>query len=222
MVVNDIVVWDFETGGLDATRHEAIQIAGKAYNGRTFEPYPNGEFSSLMKPLYPDRLDPKALACNKKTVDELMAAPPQEVVWPQFVKWVQRWNKSAKKGAFTAPIAAGKNLNFDKRFMAVLNDLYLPNKNKTIIFNEYRNHLDLQDFIYQYMGGSDELENEKMDTLRVYFGLPTENAHDALTDTRQCGQLIMKFMSLSRKIFEASLRGASVRLLPFRNACLET
>jgi DNA polymerase III epsilon subunit-like protein len=107
----DLVCFDFETGGLDPNHHEAIQVAGKAYNARTLEPYPvemGGEFCSLMKPLYPDRLDPGALKVNKKTPEELMAAPDQKLVWNEFVAWVNKWNK--RKNKWGAPLAAGKNI----------------------------------------------------------------------------------------------------------------
>ena len=36
----DFIVFDFETGGLDPKHHEAIELAAKAYDARTLEPYP--------------------------------------------------------------------------------------------------------------------------------------------------------------------------------------
>lgn len=196
----DIVVFDFETGGLDISKGaEAIQIAGKAYNARTLEPYPvdqGGEFCSLMKPLKMENLDEKALAINKKTKEELAAAPDQKVVWNQFVDWVGKWNK--KKSKWGAPIGAGKNIrHFDMKFVEDLNNKHCAKKSKTVLFNE-RTHIDLEDFIFHWFEGSNELENHKMDTLRKYFGLRTELGHDALEDVRQTGVLIMKFLKVYR------------------------
>lgn len=218
-LILDLIVYDFETGGLVAGEHEAIQIAGKAYNGSTFEPYPDGEFCSLMKPLHPERLQQGALDVNKKTIQELMKAPDQGVVWNQFVKWVQRYNKGAKKGQFTAAIACGKNIrSFDSKFLWHLNELHLPKKNDTVIFNRYRD-IDLQDFLYTWFGGSDALPNEKMDTLRDYFGMSKENGHDALVDVCQTGELIMRFIKLHRHLFQSASEGKSVRLRDFRGSC---
>jgi hypothetical protein len=168
----DYVVFDFETGGLDPNHNEAIQVAGKAYNARTLEPYPaeqGGEFCSLMKPLYPDRLEDGALKVNKKTREELMVAPDQGVVWNQFVDWVGRWNP--KKTKWTAPIACGKNIRgFDLKFVTVLNNLHCKKKDKTVLFSE-RREVDMQDFTFAWFENEAEPEDDKMDTWRKYFGL---------------------------------------------------
>jgi DNA polymerase III epsilon subunit-like protein len=197
----DYIIFDLETGGLSELTSEAIQVAGKAFCGRTLSPYSpeeGGEFVSLMKPLYPEKLSPDALRVNKKTVEELMAAPEQRLVWNQFVDWVMRFNP--KKSVWTAPIAGGKNIrSFDLKFVNVLNNLHCPKKDKTVLFNR-RREVDLEDFIFHWFEGTNELENEKMDTLREYFGLPTDNAHDAMCDAAQSGDLIMRFLKLNREL----------------------
>jgi DNA polymerase III epsilon subunit-like protein len=206
---------------LDSSHHEAIQVAGKAYNARTLEPYPveaGGEFCSLMKPIYPDRLDPGALKVNKKTVEELMAAPDQRLVWNEFVAWVNKWNK--RKNKWGAPLAAGKNIrSFDMKFVDVLNRLHCKNKEKTLLFSE-RRQVELEDLVFLWFENSADLPNEKMDTLRDYFGLSQEGGHDALVDVRQTGELITKFIKLHR-----NLRGRKAAdgnpLIKFRNACAD-
>lgn len=196
----DIIVFDFETGGLKAGYNEAIQIAGKAYQARTLEPYPieqGGEFCSLMKPVYFDRLEKKALECNKKTIEELQAAPDQGVVWKQFVEWVKKFNK--KKNKWGAPIAAGKNIrSFDMAFVHELNKLHCPKGIDTVLFG--RIQVDLEDFIFQWFENSPDLPKMNMDALRDYFGLSREGGHDALVDVRQTGALIMKFLKLHRML----------------------
>jgi DNA polymerase III epsilon subunit-like protein len=214
----DYVVFDFETGGLDPNHNEAIQVAGKAYNARTLEPYPaeqGGEFCSLMKPLYPDRLEDGALKVNKKTREELMVAPDQGVVWNQFVDWVGRWNP--KKTKWTAPIACGKNIRgFDLKFVTVLNNLHCKKKDKTVLFNE-RKQVDLEDFTFFWFENSADLENEKMDTLRKYFSMSMDGAHDALVDVRQTGALIMKFLKLHRQLQSRKDKDGN-KLIKFKGA----
>lgn len=214
----DIICFDFETGGLKAGYHEAIEIGAVAYNGTTLEPYPasqGGEFVSLMRPVHFDRLSPEAQSVHGITPEELRGAPEQGVVWRQFIEWVGRFRK---KGALGAPIAAGKNIrNFDLGFVDELNRLHGPKKEKTVLFNA-RRQLDLEDLIYWWFLGSDELPNHKMDTLRQYFGLAGEEAHRALPDAREEGEVIMRFLRLKQKL--RALRGKDGHpVIQFRGSC---
>lgn len=217
------VVFDFETYGLDPKTSEAIQIGMKAYNGQTLEPIPvsqGGEFESMMKPLYPDRLDSpqaqKALECNKKTKAQILAAPDQKVVWQRAIKWVSQWNN--KQASFGGkPIACGKNIrNFDNQFLLALNTLHGPQKEKTYLFNN-RLELDLEDFLHHWFSFDDTLPNLKMDTVREYFGMSTEGAHDALVDVRQTGDLIMKFLRLYRHFAQKTTKSGEP-FIPFKNS----
>lgn len=216
----DIVVFDFETGGLKPGYHEAVQVAGKAYCGRTLEPYPpaqGGEFCSLMRPLYPERLDERALAVNGKTRAELLAAPDQGVVWNQFVAWVGRFAKNSSP--LNAPIAAGKNIrHFDLKFADALNRLHCKRKEKTVLFNQ-RRQLELEDLFFSWFEDDHDadLPNEKMDTLRGYFGMSREGAHDALVDVRQTGLLVVLFLRLHRRL-RATRSAGGGPLLRFKNA----
>lgn len=198
---SDIIVFDFETGGLDPTHHEAVSLAGKAYNARTLEPYPieqGGEFYSLMKPLYPDRLQDEALKVNNLTKDELDKAPDQKIVWNQFITWVKKYNPKGTQ--YTAPIGAGKNIrSFDMKFVEVLNLLHSKSKEKTVLFSNYR-YIDLQDFLFYWFENSNDFKNEKMDTLREYFNLKGQQAHSAIGDVRDTGELIMRFLKLHRTL----------------------
>jgi DNA polymerase III epsilon subunit-like protein len=214
----DYVVFDFETGGLNPQYNEAIQVAGKAYNARTLEPYPaeqGGEFCSLMKPLYPERLEDGALKVNKKTREELMVAPDQAVVWNQFVDWVARWNP--KKTKWTAPIACGKNIrSFDLEFVKVLNNLHCKKKDKVVLFSE-RREVDMQDFTFAWFENEAEPEDDKMDTWRKYLGLSSEGGHDALVDVRQTGAVIMRFLKLHRQL-QARKDKDGNKLIKFKGA----
>lgn len=195
----DIIVLDFETYGLDCEVDEAIEVAGKAYNGITFEPYPveaGGEFCSMMRPLHPENLEKesakKALSVNRKTPEEILAAPDQKTVWLKFVDWVKQYNPNGL--AHTAPIVAGKNVEFDLGFVRVLNRLHLGKK-KAVLFA--RNPvLELEDDLYRWFRSEPDLNSYKMDDVREFFGLSKEGAHSALVDARQTGELLMKFQKL--------------------------
>lgn len=214
----DIIVFDFETGGTRHGYHEPIQVAGKAYNARTLEPYPienGGEFMTMMKPMHFDRLESEALRINGKTVAELEKAPDQGVAWNAFVKWVERYNRGKTKGAYTAPIAAGKNIrDFDFGFLEDMNLLHCKKKEKTVIFNRIK--LDLEDDLFRWFENTDELKNQKLDTVREYFAMDTEGAHDALVDVRQTGDLIMFFLKLNRYVRRLAKDGQPWMNLPAR------
>lgn len=213
---NTYVVFDFETGGLDPNFNEAIQVAGKAYDPRSLEPIPveaGGEFMSYMKPEFFDRLTPGAMKVNKISVETLKAAPDVGVVWPKFVEWVQGFNP--KKGSmWTAPIPCGKNIvNFDFKFMEVLNNKWLPKKNETVIWNRIVQDLDF--VLHGWFENELEPAKTNMDYLRGFFGIPSEGAHDALIDCRQTGDLLMRFFKMQRYMQKMENKNGE-RLLKWR------
>jgi DNA polymerase III epsilon subunit-like protein len=172
-----------------------------------------------MKPLHPERLDTpgaqKALSVNRKTKEEILAAPDQKIVWNQFVAWVNRFNP--KRNFFGAPIACGKNIRrFDYEFMHVLNELHCPNGKKQLLFN--RIDIDLEDFIFSWFENDNEFPNMKMDTLREYFGMSADGAHDALVDVRQTGELVMKFLNLHRTFQRRTMSDGS-KFIKFKDSC---
>lgn len=203
--VLDLLVFDFETGGLQIahptqceTASEVIQIGAVAYSGKTLEPYPGGEFVSLMKPKRMNGLQPEALKVNGIKIEDLEKAPDPEAVWPRFIDFVSQYNSG--KGAYTAPIACGKNIEgFDLKFIPFLNDAYSPKKDKTILFNG-RTVLDLEQDLHRWFAWNDEMPNLKMDTVREYFGIPVHPYHDALTDAREEGEILMRFLRLYRTL----------------------
>jgi DNA polymerase III epsilon subunit-like protein len=205
---NYYLVFDFETTGLQVPHyHEACQLAGKVYHPRTLEPVPpeqGGEFCSMMRALHPDRIDAGALAKNRKTVTEIMSAPEPAVVWRNFVEWVARFNP--KKNWTTAPIACGKNIRkFDLPIVHWLNKEYCPKKEKTLLFSHQRD-IELEDLLWPWVENDGEVERLSMDWLRDYFGMSKENSHDALTDTRQTGELIIRLLKLNRTLRERKTR----------------
>src|SRR5437868_686710 len=95
MNTNDFVVFDFETGGLDANYHDPIQVAAMAINARKLTPYEGGTYSSLMRPPGDEKdwhITQEALDINKKTMDQIRNAPGEEQVWTEFAAFVKRYN----------------------------------------------------------------------------------------------------------------------------------
>jgi DNA polymerase III epsilon subunit-like protein len=194
----NIIVFDMETTGLDHVNNDCIEICAQVIDPMTLEKIPaddGGCFYSLMKPDKPENIEEKALAVNKKTREEILAAPEAKLVWPQFANWVAGWKR------VYAPIAAGKNIRgFDLLFVEELNKRHLKTK-KGSIFSR-RTIIDLEDFLFYWFEGNEELFDYKMDTVRPYFGLSAEGAHSATIDVEQTADLIIHFMKLHRQMFK--------------------
>jgi DNA polymerase III epsilon subunit-like protein len=203
---NDIIVFDFETLGLNTKIHEPIQLAALAINGRTLKPYSKeegGVFSSMMRPpgeraswIY----EQKALDVNKKTLEQIDAAPSQEAVWTQFVDFVKRYNPRGKP--WTAPLPCGHNIcNFDLPIIQRLSDKYgTVDKvdGRSTLFNA-KCVFDTTQAAFMWFESLSEPENLKMDTLRQYFGL-AEKGHDAYVDVMHSAMIATRFLKLHREL----------------------
>jgi len=198
---NVIVVFDFETGSLDIEKCEVIQVAAMAIDKKKLEPIPNAVFESLIKPRDFNNLQDEALAINKKTKDELREAPSMEVVWKKFIDFLSMFNTG--RGAFTAPIPAGKNIrHFDMPiFNRICSELGYSEKNKKNTYFNQRYMYDLDEIMLLWFENSSDLPNMKMDTIRDYFGMSKAGAHDALIDVQQTSDLITHFLKLHRSIY---------------------
>ena len=211
MNTNVIIVFDFETGGLDIGTTEPIEIAAIAFDPRTLSPIPDGRFYSLCKPTDFSILSSEALRINGKTIEQLQSAPEQKVVWASFINFINQYNPK-KGGMFTRPIPSGKNIRgFD---LPIFNRLckqygFVGKDGDQNVFHK-RKVYELEDFIEYWFENSNDLPNQKMDTIRDYFGLGTAGAHEAMTDTIQTAQLVMRFLELHRKTF---------KLIQFKGSC---
>lgn len=192
----DIIVFDFETTGLDPVTQDVVQIAAQAYNCRTLDPYEKGDFSIYLKPHHEDTVSEEALRVNGLTLDFLYekGVDPQ-VGWQQFADWINTYNK--KRTRFGAPIGAGKNIrNFDMRFIQEAKKRYFK---KPPLFFSDRVQIDLEDLLFAWFENDGEVTSFAMDKfVRPYFGLSMSGAHNAVVDVQQTGELITRFLRLHR------------------------
>lgn len=210
MVNNNIIVFDFETGGKDCRVCEPIQVAAVVINPRTLELYKgrDGEpihFESLMQPLDFDKLEDEALAVNKKTREQLREAPLPSVVWPQFASFCKQYNLGGKADSFSSPVPAGHNImNFDMPIVERLCQQYkiLNKEGRQGIFNSVYFH-DLLQIVGHWFNGQKEPKRYRLDALREYFGMTgdsVDKAHDALQDVIDTAEILTRFMRLTRTL----------------------
>ena len=137
----DIIVFDFETGGVNPHTCQPTQIAAVAIHARKLELQPGGVFNSEMRPIIDDDkaikagvapLEDKALEITRKTREGLAKAPLPKGVWKKFSQFCDKYN--FKKTSYYAPIAAGYNINgYDMPIVERLCQQYGPIDEKRIV-----------------------------------------------------------------------------------------
>lgn len=155
-----------------------------------------------MKPTDWANVEQEALDINKiekKTIDE--KGINQKEAWQAFTSYCNKYNK--KKSFWGAPIAAGHNIiNYDMVIVNRMCRLYGPldNKSKNPILFHGRDKVDLLNLAFLWFENNKELENYKLDTLRDYFGLSREGAHNAVKDVEDTALIISRFLKFHRNL----------------------
>lgn len=207
MISNTYIFYDFETGSRNAKKTQPIQLAAVAIHSRKLEIIPNSEFNSMIC-AYDDEeaiakgLDPLedgALKVNKKTREEIFAAPHKKIVWKQFQDYVDRYNYNNNK--WSAPIMVGFNNNgFDDIIIDSLAAEFGPydkEYQKQNLFHPIYN-FDLFKMVLSWFENSEEVKKYSMDYMREYLGMDQEGAHDALVDVKQGAEMFIRFLKLQR------------------------
>jgi DNA polymerase III epsilon subunit-like protein len=208
----DIIVFDFETGGANPKTCQPTQIAAIAIHAKKLEILPGGIFNSEIRPIIDDEeaikagvapLEEKALEITRKNRIDLAKAPPPKIVWNKFAEFCNQFN--FKKSTFTAPIPAGFNIiGYDLPIVQRMCEEYGPTDKKNgsqKIFHQIFK-IDLMDHIYCWFENNQDVTGYGMDYLRDYFGIKTDNAHDALQDVKDTANILIKFLKLQRNLLK--------------------
>lgn len=207
---NYIIIYDFETSSINPYKTQPIQLAAIVIDPRSLEFIPNSEFNSLIQPIWErekqlelelDDIEQKALDVNGKTIEELKTAPLLKTVWENFTKYCKNYNISGKK--WDAPILSGYNIiGFDNIILKRIARQYGPwdsEREHCTLFHPVHD-LDVMKIVFPWFESNYELNSLSMDSLRDYFGMSKENAHDALQDVKDTGNILIRFLKLHRNI----------------------
>tara|TARA_R110000822_G_scaffold30133_6_gene88153 strand:+ start:1756 stop:2442 length:687 start_codon:yes stop_codon:yes gene_type:complete len=210
MNYRDIIVFDFETGGRNPHKCQPTQIAAVAIHARKLTLQPGGTFNSEMRPILNDDkaiaagFDPvedEALDITRKTRAALAKAPLPKTVWKKFAQFCDKYN--FKKTGWTAPIAAGYNINgYDMPIVERMCQMYGPvdeKRGRQKLFNPIFT-MDLMQHIYCWFEDNADVKGYSMDYMRDYFGMPKDNAHDALQDVKDTANILIKFLKMQRNL----------------------
>jgi DNA polymerase III epsilon subunit-like protein len=213
---NKICVFDFETDGSDPSVCSPVQMAAVIVDPIKLEIIPKSEFNIFFKPevlakddnyVYEtDILDfhSKVRGCSKDEILETWKKyPSQDQSWKIFTNYLEMYHtRASKKSQFSAPIAAGYNINrFDLRIINRLSKKYgnvNKEENSDIFFP--RDVLDIMNLVFYWFEHNGDLKSYSLDTLRDYFGISKEGAHDALKDVKDCANIMIRFLKLHRSL----------------------
>lgn len=212
---NKICVFDFETDGSDPSICSPVQLAAIMIDPLKLEIIKNSEFNVNLKPermekenfKYDDDIlnfHAKVRGCEQKDILELWKSyPSQKNSWEMFTEYLQKYHyRSTKQSQFTAPIAAGYNINrFDMvivdRLCTKYNNL---NKEKRQNIFYMRDMIDIMNIIFYWFENNSDLKSYSLDSLRDYLGISKDGAHDAIKDVKDCAEILIRFIRLHRKL----------------------
>ena len=186
-------------------------------NPRTLQFIEGSEFNTMMQPV--DLHDETYAEEHKDTIawhggvrkctsDDILklwkGAPLQKDAFGDFKEYLLRYHTRGKnQNKFSAPIKAGYNIiRFDNVIMERLCEKYNEMDRGDMKLFHPRDQLDGMMMAYNWFENMEEPKSYSMDSLREFFGMSKDGAHDALQDVRDTGQIITRFMNLHRRFAE--------------------
>ena len=201
-MINNLVVFDFETTGVDINTCQPVQVAALGIDFHNLRILDN-HFSSFIRPEDFSNIEPGALSFHAKArgltesqVLELWReAPDLKVVWNDFSQYVRQHNPTGNK--FDAPVPAGHNIvNFDLPIYRRINGRFTNGKP---VFSDLH-FFDTMNLSLLWLHAKD-IRKYNMDSLRDYFGMSQaskDHAHDALSDVKDTAELLIRYLRITR------------------------
>lgn len=185
-----VLFFDLETTGVLPNKHGIHQLSGEIMiNGETKE-----KFDFKVRPNPKCEITQEALSIAGVTLEQVMAYPPMEYVFPQFIsmldKYVDRFDKKDK-----IFLAGYNNASFDNNF---LRGWFLQNGDKYFGSWFWSNSIDIMVLATPYLASKRaEMENFKLSTVAATLGInvSADNLHDASYDiylTKEIFKIVTK------------------------------
>ncbi len=210
MNYRDIIVFDFETTGINPNKCQPTQIAAVAIHPRTLKVQPGGYFESKIRCINDDEkavaagfdpIEEKALEITGRTREDIATGPYPKTVWKKFTEFVNKHN--FKGTSWHAPIAAGYNINgYDMVIVDRMCKAFGPwndKKDQQNLFNPIFT-MDTMQHVYCWFENNKDVSSYSMDYMRDYFGMSKDNAHDALQDVKDTANILINFLKTQRDL----------------------
>jgi len=227
----DFAIYDLETGSRKPKRTQILQIACIIIDMRNLTVKENGIFQSLVKPiedeklleeLQLDKVEDEALAVNNLKMEQLREAPEIKHVMQNFVNFLGMFNYT-KKSDWDSPIRCGFNNNgfddviLDREFERLGHwntDRGIPK-----YFHPSCN-IDVYKMMFAWFESMKMDKNSiSLDSLRTFFGMSHEGAHNALVDVYDTAEILCRFLKMHRHFMLNGLIAMEGRLKE-RTICL--
>lgn len=167
---------DVETTGLSAIKNDMVQLAmiievdGKQVAEQKFH----------MQPFDYNAVDDKALLINNLKLEDIKKFPKPQETFEEVKKFLSKYvNKYEKMDKYHP---AGYNVNFDTEFIK-----HFFKKNGDTYYGSWFNYraVDPMHILHTLDArGTLKLPDYKLVSVCKHFGIPLEDAHDALCDIR--------------------------------------
>lgn len=189
---NKLCAVDCETSGLNPDEHELLQICVLPLDS-DFKPDPKvTPFYMEMQPMYPKKIQKRALAVNGLDLNHLMTnCVPGHRVADLFVDWFDGLGLAPNKGI----VPLGQNYQFDMRFIRA----WLGNLTYEMCFKD-QGHRDtkcvinfINDRAYQ-KGLPIPFPKTGLSAVATRLGINTDGAHDAMADCIMTAKVYKKLM----------------------------
>ena len=212
-----ICVFDLETDGSNPDKCSPVQIAAVIVDPLRLEIVPDSEFNINLKPeILQDNPeyryeDSDVLDFHAKvkgtSKDEVLKSwhgfQKQDIGWKMFLSYLDMYHtRNDRKSCFSAPIAAGYNINrFDLRIVDRLSIKYnnLNKEGRSSLFYP-RDVIDVMNIVFYWFENSNDLKSYALDNLRDYLGISKEGAHDAYKDVKDTAEILIRFLKLHRNL----------------------
>lgn len=212
--LNNIIFLDLEATSRNAMQAQPIELAAIAINGESLEIHSNGEFQSLMQPMFDEE------ECKKKGVDpltdevvkitgikpeDLEDAPSVKVVWKNFCNWVEQFK--TENSQWGNPYLSGYNIiGYDEKIINRLCGAKPYNfgpwdkefQNNKLFHPIHK--IDLMHDAWRWFAHRKNVYSISFDSLRSMFNLSTQDSHRAMIDVKQGTELLIRFMKLYRNL----------------------
>lgn len=209
-----ICVYDFETDSSDPKTCEPVQLAACILNKMTLQVMDGSEFCTDMRPSDIDeenyykeheetiKWHAGNYGCAPEEIfNKWKEATNQKEAWKLFVNHLLKYNTNqSKKTWWTAPIRGGCNIReFDNIIIQRLSEKYgnVSTSGETNLFYP-RDVIDIKEVAFYWFESCEEPKAYNMDTLRPFFNIPGEQAHDAMKDIQDEAWMIARFIGLFR------------------------
>jgi hypothetical protein len=202
-----IIVFDWETDGPDPTTCNPVELAAVPVDPRTLE------VKTDQAVIKPDGIDTEEYftksrqdtiawhakqrgVSSEEIVEDWKSGQSEKVVWKNFCNYCSKYHVDKKPGQwFTEPVPSGYNIiNFD---IPIARRLAKKYKTK-LPFSEV-SKIDMMDILFMWFENLDEPSSMKLDAFRKFFGMKAIQAHEALSDTIDEAELMVKFIKFHRR-----------------------